>query len=224
MRRREKSGPYAPPGRKGAIVSYIIEYNRLVFVDESPGCDRSDTHHLLLIRQGGSNCYDVKGNRARDWKLLAFGTEDSLWPVIGQRAGRAEGGNIQRAKGWRGTARIKVEEYVSLYRQAIAKARPLAKIMDMFDITVVIDISIKANSFYQERLEKTIKEYAFVDTWKVYGSYRIYSKKITSMEMLGGLLESWGFEMAQANGANDNGFRVTLDLESREPRILKRAN
>ena len=114
-------------------MSFIIEYNRIVYKD-------SNGQMLLLIKEGANNVYDPNTNlRARNWDLVASGSEKDIWRYIGKRSGLTQGGILQRARGWNNSSWITIEEYIKLYRSKIAHSKNMCELLKDFDIYSVIE-------------------------------------------------------------------------------------
>lgn len=119
-------------------MSFSIEYNRKMFTVPFPGDVLS---YLLLIKMGDSNVYETHtGLRTRDWILAFFGKEYEFWPFIGKRGGYCEGGGLQKAKGWKETEWMPIEQYLSIYRKAFRTAKSIENLFSLFDFSLWIEL------------------------------------------------------------------------------------
>lgn len=143
-------------------MSYTIEYNRKIYKWRDK---YSEDNYILLIREGDNNVRDADtGLRSKEWHFITTGWEYCLWEKIGERSGYCEGGSIQRAKGFEADY-ISIEDYIALYRKAIKNAKPLNKILEDFNIEVIIELKdgiglnkYKKNNYQYFELE-SIQQY-----------------------------------------------------------------
>lgn len=139
-------------------MSYTIEYNREVFFAEKDGVKE----YFLFIRQGDNNVYEADTNlRAKDWNYVTNGNISDIWKTIGYRGGFCEGGGLQRAKGWKDTIWVSIEDYISLYRSKLRNAKPLETFLDKFRIEAYVYIKdhYPVSNEKIELLRKFINDY-----------------------------------------------------------------
>ncbi|MED3554236.1 hypothetical protein [Cytobacillus praedii] len=113
-------------------MSFIIEYNQIIYKN-------SNRQMLFFIKEGSNNVYDPNTNlRARNWDLVAAGSENDLYRNIGKRSGLTQGGILKRAKGWNNSSWTTIKEYIKLYRSKIAHSKNMIDLLKDFDIYSII--------------------------------------------------------------------------------------
>lgn len=118
-------------------MSYTIEYNREIFFTEENNIKK----YFLFIRHGDNNVFEIDTNlRAKGWSFITKGNINEMWKTIGYYGGFCEGGGLQKAKGWRDTIAITIEDYIKIYRSKLKNAKPLKTFLDKFTIKPYIYI------------------------------------------------------------------------------------
>jgi len=118
-------------------MSYTIEYSRQLYRADVHG---GLPHFFLLIKSGDNNVISHNGHRVREWYLAYQGEAKGFWPNVGMRAGCCQGGGLQRASGWRGTAYCSVEKYIALYRKTFRTAKPAENMLTDFSVSLKIEL------------------------------------------------------------------------------------
>lgn len=168
-------------------MSYSIEYKRNVY--KYKGKDDWDERYFALAKQGDNNCYELNGQRVKDWDLMSKGSDCSIIETVCKRAGCCEGGNLKRGVGFK-VVSWTPEEYISIWRGAIKKTKPLEKIFEDFDIEVAItfpkdepteDLKDRVGEYSLKRVREALKQYA--EDWYTEDDYyhhelTVYSKDI----------------------------------------------
>lgn len=173
-------------------MSFSIEYNRVIYQDKTGIM-------LLFIKEGNSSVYTTTNNlRARDWRLLAAGTEKELWKTIGIRAGLTEGGGLQRGKGWNDSKWISIEEYIKIYRSKILNARNISSVLDDFKITFVIEkVDMMADCNQENKFQNVFSNLKFSKTGKSYFEQErtIFEKEVLNISELYYIINQFPIKM-----------------------------
>ena len=161
-------------------MSYTIEYNRAIYKDDKEW--NGEFNYYLFIRQGDNNCYELNGQRVKNWEFITCGWAYNIIDEICKRAGSCEGGSLQRAKGFRGSYCITPEEYIALYRKEIKKAKPIKELFKDFYIDVYIEAPKKPKEDdlkdWRKREIIELLKTAEKDGWEIGENY--YYKEIAT--------------------------------------------
>jgi hypothetical protein len=145
-------------------MGHVIEKDRAVF--EFREREGSEADLLLLVKEsvleGGA------GFSADTWQCLGLSWEYALWPEIGERAGLCEVGRLSVNQDLTGETPTNMEEYITLYREAIKCARSAGDFFARFNVSAVIDShgdgldGVTDDKYGRESLEKFLDEHKAV--------------------------------------------------------------
>ena len=107
-------------------MNQVIELERMVFSFAEDMEDRHEDKLMIVKEQEGDNV---------QWRPLAKGWEYNLWYSIGERGGLAEAEEIVVLEEGEVKA-VKIEDYISIYQQALKNTMPISKALELFTITL----------------------------------------------------------------------------------------